>query len=126
MEVEALVHSGSQSEMQGDRSCVADQQVNATMGPEDALEAKWRKERERLDQKYREKIIDARRKTRSLGMRRDEALKLLDGLRDLVRGDNLDMDDSSIDSAILALVRDGVTSGRLTKMIDQVRGTCAS
>ena len=88
--------------------------------PEDpaaSLMAQWEAERSKVDEKFRQKIIDARRKSKSTPVRREEALAFMDGLRDLIRGNDIGMVDEDIDRAISAVIQEKMVDGSIHKLM---------
>lgn len=81
--------------------------------PAAILMSQWEAERNKVDEKFRQKIIDARRKSKSTSVRREEALTLMDGLRDAIRGNDIGMVDEDIDRAISLVVNDAIASGAI-------------
>jgi hypothetical protein len=84
---------------------------DAADDPAAILMSQWEAERNKVDEKFRQKIIDARRKSKSTSVRREEALTLMDGLRDAIRGNDIGMVDEDIDRAISLVVTDAIQSG---------------
>jgi hypothetical protein len=81
----------------------------------DLVKEEWEAKRKEIDEKYRQKLIDAQRKSKPLSARRDEALKFMDEMRDLLRGEDVTLTDDHLDNLIRRIIQGGIFSG-LTKI----------